>query len=154
MNKILNALTIFAVLSSVLCGCSPAQTSKDAGENGSIDINASTYSLDVAQGEVVEFFSTVTQAEPNNSTMIVRVAPGSGNRWRFSLCYGIQCFISNGDKTIEKRIDLSPNSPMEFGVQIFAPEQASPGDSSTVTLEVQSAASNASKAVSFTATVR
>ena len=153
MNKILNTLAIIVILSLVLSGCSPAQSSNDVN-SGSIYINASTYGKNASQGEIVEFFSTVTHDIQNNSTIVVRTSPESGNRWRFALCYGIECFISNGDKIIEKNIDLSPNSPLEFDVKIFVPEQANPGESSTVTLEVQSAASQATTIVSFTATVK
>jgi uncharacterized protein YceK len=152
MIKILNTLAIIVILSLALSGCSPVQTSNNV-ESGSVYINTSTYSKDTSQGEIVEFFSTVTHDIQNNSTIVVRTSPESGNRWKFALCYGIECFISNGDKTIEKRIELSPNSPLEFDVKIFVPEQANAGESSTVTFEIQSATSQA-KTVSFTATVK
>lgn len=151
MNKLLNTITLIIIISLALSGCSPAQTSNT--ESGSIYINASIYNKDTPQGEIVEFFSTVTHDIQNNSTIIVRTSPESGNRWKFALCYGIECFISNGDKVIEKRIELPPNSPLEFDVKIFVPEQASAGESSTVTLEIQSATSQ-TKTVSFTATVK
>ena len=154
MNQILNILTILTILSSFLCGCSPAQTSNVPETNGSVYINASTYNKDMSQGEIVEFFSTVKHDVQDNSTIIVRAIPASGSRWKFALCYGIECFISSGDKVIEKRIDLSPNSPMEFDIKIFAPEQASAGESSTVSFEVQTATSQAVSTVSFTATVK
>jgi len=125
-----------------------------AETNGSVYINASTYDQNVLQGEIVEFFSTVKHDVQDNSSIIVRAAPASGSRWKFALCYGIECFISNGDKVIEKRIDLSPNSLMEFDIKIFAPEQVSTGDSSTISFEVQSATSQAVSTVSFTATVK
>lgn len=153
MNKILNTAVMIIILSLALSGCSPAQTSNNV-QSGSVYINASTYGKNASQGEIVEFFSTVTHDIQNNSTIVVRTSPESGNRWKFALCYGIECFISNGDKTIEKRIDLSPNSPLEFDVKIFVPEQANIGESSTVTFEVQSAASQATTTVSFTATVK
>lgn len=154
MDKILNIPTILIILSSLLCGCSPAQTSNVPETNGSVYVNASTYNKDISQGEIVEFFSTVKHDVQGNSTIIVRTIPASGNRWKFALCYGIECFISNGDKVIEKSVNLSPNSPMEFDVKIFAPEQASTGESSTVSFEVQTATSQAVSAVSFTATIK
>lgn len=153
MNKILNSLATIVILSLALSGCSPAQTSNQA-KPGSVYLNTSTYGKNASQGEIVEFFSTVTHDIQNNFTIVVRTSPESGNRWKFALCYGIECFVSNGDKIIEKRIDLSPNSPLDFDVKIFVPEQASVGESSTVTFEVQSAASQATTTVSFTATVR
>ena len=152
MNKILNLITAIVVLSLALSGCSPVQTSNNV-ELGSIYINATTYSKSATQGEIVEFFSTVTHDIQNNSTIVVRTSPESGNRWKFALCYGIECFISNGDKVIEKSIELSPNSPLEFDVKIFVPEQANAGESSTVTLEIQSATSQATT-VNFTTTVK
>ncbi|PIY19941.1 hypothetical protein COZ13_02680 [Candidatus Desantisbacteria bacterium CG_4_10_14_3_um_filter_40_18] len=152
MNKTLNTLVIIVILSLALSGCSPAPTSNNV-ESGSVYINASTFDKNASQGEIVEFFSTVTHDIPNNSTIVVRASPESGNRWKFALCYGIECFISNGDKIIEKNIDLSPNSPLEFDVKIFVPEQANAGESSTVTFEIQSATSQ-TKTVSFTATAK
>jgi len=126
-----------------------------AETGGSIYINASIYNKNVSQGEMVEFFSTVKHDVQDNFTIVVRAIPESGNKWKFALCYETECFISNGDKVIEKRIDLSPNSSMEFDVKIFAPEQVSVGDSSTIKFEVQSTTSpQAVNSVSFTATVK
>jgi hypothetical protein len=153
MNKISKIAMVILVLSVVVSGCSPAQ-STNSEELGSIYINASTYSMDVTQGEIVEFFPTITHDIQNSSTIVVRTSPASGNRWKFALCYGLECFISNGSKVIEKRIDLSPNSPMEFDVKFFVPENAKTGESFTVLFEVQSTISQGKTTVSFTAMVK
>jgi hypothetical protein len=163
MNRNAGKLIIIVCLFFLL-GCSAGTTSDEpccvsdesASPTGSIYLSANEYSKSAAQGELVIYPMTVKHDIQGNSTVEVIVSPSSGNKWKFSLCYNkTQCFISEGSESIQKSINLLPDTTMELEIQIFIPEKATTGDSSTVEINIISSKMPKLKSTSnFTATVR
>jgi hypothetical protein len=155
MKKHLFIFIVIVNLAELLCGCSSQETSNGMNSSGYISINVSTYSKDISQGEIADYPLIVENNIINNSAITVRASPASGDKWKFALCYGSECFMSDGFQIIEKNINLSPNSSLDFEIKVFAPDQIKSGDGSTIRFEVVSSSlPKATYSVRFTTTAK
>ncbi|PWB74862.1 MAG: hypothetical protein C3F07_06765 [Anaerolineales bacterium] len=89
-------------------------------------------------GEIAVLPLTVSHAIPAMEAINIILAPVSGQRWRFALCYEDLCFASDGQKTITRALTLKAGNNLQIEIKYFVPDTAASAETMTLELRAES----------------